>query len=110
MAATHPDVIAAHAPWRDVSLFLEEAHHSLAVDETASRRAGHRVQPNALGQIVTHYVSEKATPLTLITATWMRTDDGRGLPSRTSRPSKRTGTKMWLLRRRQPERGEQLCM
>lgn len=80
LAAQHPDVIAATDPWRNVSLFLDEAHHVLTFDGDADGTQDDDAVENALGAIVRHYLREAPAPLTLITATWMRTDDGPIVP------------------------------
>lgn len=81
MASEHPDVAAVADPWKDVSLFVDEAHHSLALGEVVGRGGRRRSLQNSLGTIVNHYLQAGSGPLTLITATWMRTDDGAIVPA-----------------------------
>lgn len=74
--------LAATDPWKDVSLFLDEAHHAMALVKVAGRRRrAPRSLENALGAIVNHYLRAGSGPLTLVTATWMRTDNGAIVPA-----------------------------
>ncbi len=81
LAAEHPQVKEPRGElWKNVALFLDEAHHSLSSDQEHSPTASTPPLENSLGALVAHYLREKSGPLTLITATWMRTDEGAIVP------------------------------
>jgi hypothetical protein len=52
--------------WRNVSLIIDETHHS--------KHEGLDEEDNELGKVVKHYLDLDSGPLTLMTATWMRSD------------------------------------
>lgn len=80
MAANDPALAEAADPWRGVSLFLDEAHHSRTSEGSDRvRQTAHQIE-NSLGAIVKHYLLQESGPLTLITATWMRTDEAAIVP------------------------------
>ncbi len=57
------------SPWEGVSLFLDEAHHSLADG------GGSGADTNRLGKLVTHWIEREPGPMLLTTATWIRADE-----------------------------------
>lgn len=73
MLCTHAALVRAASivqddkkAWHGLSLFIDEAHHSQYNDPDDT---------NKLGALVHHYVTKKPGPITLATATWMRTND-----------------------------------
>jgi hypothetical protein len=64
--------------FENVSLFIDESHHSDAEDAAEETKEEEDLT-NRLGELVTHYVNESPGPLTLVTATWLRTT-GRIVP------------------------------
>lgn len=89
LVCTHATLVRAHqilmagaketpSPWAGVSLFIDEAHHSTAVDldpevdvPLEQQEAALR---NQLGRVVAHWLERAPGPLLLATATWMRSD------------------------------------
>lgn len=61
-----------HDAWNNVSLILDETHHSKYDD--AEEEKGLEENANELGKVVGHYLANDSGPITLMTATWLRSD------------------------------------
>lgn len=57
-------------PWKGTALIIDEGHHSQYDEDGQAVRSS----TNCLGEIVRHYVQLKSGPLTVATATWLRTE------------------------------------
>jgi superfamily II DNA or RNA helicase len=65
-------------PWKGVSIFIDEAHHSYCAALNGDRDSD-RVQ-NGLGALVSHYIRNLSGRIFLMTATWMREDAEEIIP------------------------------
>ena len=82
MLCTHQALVLAFArisamnlgvdSWKGTSLFLDEAHHTKVSDDEDETEE--LESQNKLGGVAKHYLENNSAPLTMITATWGRTD------------------------------------
>ncbi len=78
LVCTHQTLVLAHqkmmkgrgkkpSPWANVSLAIDEAHHSKSEDGEEGESLNNR-----LGDVVAHWLDARPGPLLLSTATWLR--------------------------------------
>jgi len=83
LVCTHAALVRAHqemmqepwktSPWKGVNLFIDESHHSKAIDDSEETEQ-EKTLSNELGKLVKHFVQYRPARLLLTTATWLRGD------------------------------------